>query len=156
MKTKASLKGYLLLVLVFSVAAVTSCKKDKEKEEPTKKELISNTWKVSDVKNSDGVSIIGLPLPQIVCLKDNIFTLRTDDTYSIDEGSKVCDPSTAGSGTWSLTTNETKIQFTPTTGDPLIFDFIEVNTTNLKLAYTISGSGIPDADGKYTIILVKA
>lgn len=149
-------KYTLLLAFIFSLT-FTSCKKDNEKEnEPTKKELLSNKWKVSDVKNADGTSVIALPFPQIICLKDNIFTLKSDDSYSIDEGATVCDPSTAGTGTWSLTDNETKIKFTPTTGEPLIFDFIEVTAANLKIAYTITNSGIPTADGKYTIILVKA
>lgn len=149
-------KYVLLLTFIFALA-FTSCKKDKAKEnEPTKKELLSNKWKVSDVKNADGASIIDYPIPQIVCLKDNLFTLKADDSYSIDEGATVCDPSTAGIGTWSLTDNDTKIRFTPTTGDPLIFDFIEVTAANLKIAYTITNSGIPTADGKYTIILVKA
>lgn len=157
MKNSLSFGKYALFLLFFSAFAFASCKKAKgdEEKEPTKKELLSNKWKVSDVKNKDGISIIALPIPQIVCLKDNIFTLKTDDNYSIDEGLEVCEPSTAGSGTWKLTDNETKIQFTPTTGDPLIFDFLEVNTTNLKIAYTISDSGIPEANGKYTIILTK-
>lgn len=147
----------MFLILIVAVFTFASCKKDKEQEnEPTKKERISDIWKVADVKNADGVSMIDLPIPQIVCLKDNIFTLKTDDTYSIDEGGVVCDPSTAGSGTWSFTDNDTKLKFTPTTGDPLIFDFLEVTDSNLRIAYTLSGSGIPSADGVYTIILIKA
>lgn len=149
---------YALLVLLFSAFAFTSCKKDKadEKKEPTKKELLSNKWKVSDVKNADGTSVIDFPVPQIVCLKDNIFTLKADDTYTIDEGAVTCDPSSASSGTWSLSSSDTKIQFTQSTGDPLMFDLIDVNTSTLKIAYAIADTGIPGADGTYTIILVKA
>lgn len=158
MKNSISFGKYTLLFLFFSTIVFTSCKKNKADEDnkPTKKELLSEEWKVSDVKNSDGISIIGLPVPQIVCLKDNIFTLRSDDTYTIDEGAVVCDPSTAGLGTWSLTDNETRIQFTPSTGDPLIFDLIDVNANTLKIAYAITGTGIPGADGTYTVILGKA
>ncbi|HTN07989.1 lipocalin family protein [Agriterribacter sp.] len=149
---------YALLLLLFSTFAFSSCQKDKgdEAKEPTKKELLSNKWKVSDVKNSGGTSVIDFPVPQIVCLKDNIFTLKADNTYTIDEGAVTCDPSSASSGTWSLTSNDTKIQFTPSTGDPLTFDLIDVNATTLKIAYAITDSDFPGADGTYTIILVKA
>lgn len=158
MKKSLLLGKYALFLLLFSALVFASCKKDKDEEPapPTKKELLSNKWKVADVKNASGTSVIGLPLPQIMCLKDNIFTLKTDDTYTIDEGAVVCEPSTAQSGTWQFTSNDTKIQFTPSTGDPLTFDLIDVNTTTLQIAYAITGTGIPGADGTYTIILEKA
>lgn len=158
MKNSMLFSKHIWLLLLFSAFAFASCKKDKNEEPapPTRKELLSNKWKVVDVKDASGTSIIGLPVPQIVCLKDNIFTLRTDDTYTIDEGAVACDPSTSGSGTWSLTNNDSKIQFTPTTGAPLTFDLIDINTTTLKIAYAITGTGIPGADGTYTVILGKA
>lgn len=158
MKNSFLFGKYALLLLFVSALAFASCKKDKDEEdkEPTKKELLSNKWKVSDVTNAGGTSVIGLPVPQIVCLKDNIFTLKADDTYTIDEGAIVCDPSTAQSGTWKLTDNETKIEFTQAAGDPLVITLVDVNTTTLKIAYAITGTGIPGADGTYTVTLVKA
>ena len=158
MKNSFVFGKYALFLLLFSGFAFASCKKDKDEEPapPTKKELLSNKWKVSDVKNADGTSVIALPVPQIVCLKDNIFTLKADDTYTIDEGAVVCEPSTAQSGTWSLTSNDTKIQFTPSSGDPLTLDLVEVNATSLTIAYAITGTGLPAVDGTYTIILEKA
>ena len=158
MKNSILLGKYFLLLAFFSTSILISCQKDKDEEPPppTKKELLSNKWKVSDLQDAGGTSYINFPADQIKCLADNIFTLKADDAYIIDEGPKACDPSTAQSGTWKLTDNETKIQFTPTTGDPLIFDLIEVNTTTLKIAYAITGTGIPGADGTYTIILEKA
>lgn len=149
---------YALLLLLFSVLAFASCKKDKDEEPdpPTKKELLSNKWKVADVKNAGGTSVIDFPVPQIVCLKDNIFTLKTDDTYTIDEGAVACEPSSAQSGTWKLTDNETKIEFTQTTGDPLIVTLVDVSAATLKISYAITGTGLPGADGTYTIFLEKA
>jgi hypothetical protein len=158
MKKSLLFGKYALFLLLFSALAFASCKKDKDEEPapPTKKELLSNKWKVADVKNADGTSVIGFPVPQIVCLKDNIFTLKADDTYTIDEGAVVCDPSTAQSGTWKLTDNETKIEFTQAAGDPLIVTLVDVNATILKIAYAITGTGIPGADGTYTVFLEKA
>ncbi|HRO48478.1 DUF5004 domain-containing protein [Agriterribacter sp.] len=145
---------YALLLLFISVFALTSCKKDKtdKEEEPTKKELLSNKWKVSDVTNEGGTSVIGLPVPQIICLKDNIFTLKANDTYTIDEGAVVCDPSTAQSGTWKLTDNDTKIEFTQAAGDPLVVTLVEVNTTTLKISYELTDIPLP---GTYTVTLQK-
>ncbi len=149
-----SLKNFLLFSVLF--ASFFSCKKEKEKENLTKKELLSNKWTVSDVLGKDGNSIIALPMPRITCLKDNSFTLRADNSYTIDEGNVACDPSTAGSGEWALIESETKIKFTSSTDDPLIFKLIEVSAATLKIAYEITDTGIPDLDGTYTIILTKA
>lgn len=146
------------LLSILAVFFLCSCKKnnaDKNKN-VSKTELLSNTWQVSDVKNSDGTSVINLPVPQITCLKDNIFTLRTDHTFTIDEGAVACEPSSSGSGSWSLMSNETKIQLMQSGGSTLIFDLIDVNTSTLKIAYLITDTGIPAADGTYTIILVKS
>ncbi|HRP54473.1 DUF5004 domain-containing protein [Agriterribacter sp.] len=158
MKKSLLFGKYALFLLLFSALVFASCKKEKDEEPapPTKKELLSNKWKVADVKNAGGTSVIDFPVSQIVCLKDNIFTLKTDDTYTIDEGAEVCDPSTAQSGTWKLTDNETKIEFAQTTGDPLILTLIDVNATTLTIAYAITGTGIPGADGTYTVFLEKA
>ena len=156
MKKNILFGKFMLLFLLLST--FTACKKDKAEEEqnpPTKKELLSNTWKVSDVKNQSGTSIIALPIPMIVCLKDNIFTMEADNTYTIDEGEVVCDPSTAGSGNWELTDDDSKIKFTPESGDPLIFELISVNTTTLDIGYEITGTGNPDYDGVYTVVLTK-
>jgi len=128
-----------------------SCQKEipGEPKEPTKKELIINTWIVSDVLEPGGTSVINLPVPQIVCLKDNIFKLLSNDTYTIDEGTVACDPTTAGSGSWALVGNETVLQFTPAAGGQLSFSLVEVNATTLKLSYELGGT-LP---GIYTIIL---
>lgn len=106
---------------------------------------------VSDVLEPGGTSVINLPVPQIVCLKDNIFKLLSNDSYTIDEGAVVCDPTTAGNGGWALVENETLLKFTPAAGDQLSFSLVEVNATTLKLSYELAGT-LP---GKYTIILKK-
>ena len=158
MKNSFVFGKYALFLLLFSGFAFASCKKDKDEEPapPTKKELLSNKWKVSDVKNADGTSVIALPVPQIVCRKANIVTLQAAETYTIDEGGCVCEASTGQSGSGWLTSADTTIQFTPSSGDPLTLDLVEVNATSLTIAYAITGTGIPGADGTYTIILVKA
>lgn len=154
MKNSLSFGKYALFLLFFSAFAFASCKKDKgdEEKEPTKKELLSNKWKVIDVQDANGTSFINYPVEQIKCLKDNIFTLSSDDAYAIDEGIIVCDPSTASSGSWSLIENETKLQFNPSAGDPLIFTLVDITATTLKISYMLTDIPLP---GTYTIILQK-
>lgn len=154
MKKSLLFGKYALFLLLFSALAFASCKKNKDEEPapPTKKELLANKWKVADVQDAGGTSYINFPVDQIKCLADNIFTLREDNTYIIDEGPKACDPSTAQSGTWKLTDNDTKIEFTQAAGDPLIVNLVDVNTTTLKISYELTDIPLP---GTYTVILQK-
>jgi len=153
----SSFSKFTLLAFLFFGTALASCKKDEAPQPVGKKELLSNTWKVSDVKNAEGASVIDLPVAKITCLKDNIFTLNADDSYAIDEGAEICDPSSAGTGTWSLSTDEKELQFSPSQADePLTFGLLEVTATTLKITYILTNSGIPAADGTYTIILSKS
>ena len=154
MKNRHLFGKYTLFLLFVSAFIFTSCKKNKadDEKEPTKKELLSNKWKVIDVQDANGTSYINYPVEQIKCLKDNIFTLSSDDAYTIDEGLIVCDPSTASSGSWSLIENETKLQFNPSAGDPLIFTLVDITTTTLKISYMLTDIPLP---GTYTLILQK-
>lgn len=142
---------YIMLLLLFSAFAFVSCKKDKseDEKEPTKKELLSNKWKVSDIQDAAGNSYINVPIDQIGCLKDNVFTFQANNTYIID---KICDPITASSGTWALIENESKIEFTQAGSDPLVVTLVDVNTTTLKISYELTDIPLP---GTYTIILQK-
>lgn len=142
-----------ILILGISLI-VSSCQKEnKEEPQPTKKEMLVNKWKVSDLLAPGGSSVIGMDIDEVKCLKDNIFTLASNDTFTIDEGTVVCDPSSAGKGTWMLTDSDTKLKFTPDDGgDPLIFTIVELNTTTLKVSYEITDIPLP---GIYTIVLTK-
>ena len=147
--------GQLTIILFLGIALyLTACQKEqKENPEPTKKELLVNKWKVSDVLAPGGSSVIDLPVAQITCLKDNIFTLAANNTYTIDEGTVVCDPSSAGSGTWALIENDSKLKFTPDSGaDPLVLTLKDVNSTTLKVSYEMTNIPLP---GIYTIVLQK-
>ena len=57
--------GQLTIILFLGIALyLTACQKEqKENPEPTKKELLVNKWKVSDVLAPDGSSVITLPFP---------------------------------------------------------------------------------------------
>lgn len=147
-------KKLALAVIASSALIVVSCQKDKVEDpepEPTKKELLSNTWKVTDLQTSDGTSIINLA-PQTQCLKDNTVTLKADDTFILDEGADVCDTPLEGTGTWSLVENETKIKLEVDGGDPMTATINDVNTTTLKISYYFEDAPIP---GTYVVVLQK-
>lgn len=152
-QTTSFLKLISVVVVVFALFAV-SCKKDKKEEtpEPTKKELLSNSWKIVDIQTEGGQSVIGLPAPQIQCFKDNIFIMKADDSFIIDEGQIVCDDSYASTGKWALIENETKIQFTPASGSAFTITIISVDKTTLKVSYPLTAGQF---SGTYTITLQK-
>ena len=66
-----------VFVIVLSLFAI-SCKKDKNEDtpEPTKKELLSNSWKITDIRTAEDFSVIDVDYDEIKCFKDNIFTMR--------------------------------------------------------------------------------
>lgn len=146
-------KGFFLFV-VSSALIVGSCQKDKVEDpepEPTKKELLSHTWKITDVQTSDGTSIINL-VPQTQCMKDNIVTIKTDNTFSFEDVPDECDPPFDGAGTWSLVENDAKVKFEVTDDDPLTVTIKDINTTTLKLSYYFEDAPIP---GEYIVVLQK-
>lgn len=142
-----------ICIVVFALFA-SSCKKDKNEDTPapTKKELLSKSWKIVNIQTADGTSIISYPVPQIQCFKDNIFTMKADDSYIIDEADVICDDSYASTGKWALIENETKIQFTPASGDGMTITLISVDNTTLKASYEFTDGPLP---GIYTITLQK-
>lgn len=147
------LKKAAALICLVSLFAGTSCKKDK-KEEPqlTRKELLSNSWKVVDVKTAEGTSVIGLPFPEVQCLKDNIVTLSSDNSFTLDEGDVVCEPPMEAVGTWNLIENETKLNLVAPGEAPLVIELVDVTVGKFSFKYVVS-EGI--AQETYTIELQK-
>jgi len=99
----------ILSSLAFFMVILTGCKKEDNPAPATKTktQLISQSpWIFqsafagsSDVSNA----------PQLACFKDNIITFAANGTGTINEGSYICSPSTAGNFTWSFQTNETML-----------------------------------------------
>jgi hypothetical protein len=89
--------------LIFSVALTAviciSCDPD-EPQAPTRAELMaSGAWKFQSATYG-GVDVS--TAPQLACFVDNTITFSTSSTYTVSEGTVICSPSTAGSGTWSF------------------------------------------------------
>lgn len=138
---------------ILAVVISSSCKKDKDPEpEPTRKELLSNAWKVVDVRQGTetGISVFGLPFPEVQCLKDNILTLVSDNTFDFDEGMVICDPAFEAAGTWSLIESDTKLKLVSPGEDDIIIDLVNVSAGKFSFKYVVT-DGI--GAGTYVVIL---
>lgn len=144
-------KTTALLFIITSAIVISSCKKEKDEPQATRKELLTNKWKVTDLQTSTGSSIIDL-VPQTQCLKDNTITLVADNTFVLAEGADVCDTPLEGTGTWSLIEGETKLKFEFLDDDTLEAAINDINTTTLKISYYFEDAPIPDT---YIIVLQK-
>ena len=88
-----------MIMAAFTVGICISCDPD-EPQAPTREEMMaSGAWKFQSATYS-GTDIS--TNPQIACFVDNTLTFATANTYTVTEGTVVCNPSTAGSGTWSF------------------------------------------------------
>ncbi len=152
---KHSLKS-LAVIGLLSVLAV-SCERDGMVEEEytegiTKKELLTHTWKVSDVKKG-GASILPV-VTKLNCITDNILTFKADGSFVIDEGADVCSPAFAGSGTWSLAENDTQIKwnFTSPENREVFVPIEQVTGTILRISYYFDDVPLP---GLYEMVLQK-
>ncbi len=147
---KLSLKTMAVIALV-SVAAF-SCKKEKKdsKPEPTRKELLTNKWKISDVKLG-GTSVLGFST-DFQCITDNILTFKSDNTFTLEEGAKVCTPKFEGSGSWALAENDTKVKLIFDDGEEALIPIEELSSSILRVKYNLSDVPIP---GNYELILQR-
>ena len=99
--------------LVIIAVVMAACTKDEQK---SRVELLTQKeWKLSGLKSTDsqGIEIdffVNLQLNNN-CNLDNILSFGTDGTFTVDEGTNVCNDTSYffKSGTWVLTPDETKL-----------------------------------------------
>ena len=130
-------KLILFTALCFTTLVFTNCDKDEDPPPPpapTKTELITkSSWKFStafagstDVSNA----------PQLACFKDNIITFSANLTGSINEGTNICSPTTAGAFTWNFANNETVLHISTVliTGGSNDFTLVSITETQLVVS----------------------
>ncbi len=146
-------KNFLLSLLGLSVLlAVSSCKDKNEEAIPlTKSQLLSGaTWRLTGVSVSQLGVTIDLFQQLSSCDKDNLTLYKTGGAFEVNEGATKCsstDPQIVESGTWALTTNETKLS-TTSGGFTDVYDILELTATTLKVKQT-------DQSGTTTITYSK-
>lgn len=92
---------------------LVSCKKDKDEDTAPaiSMESLAGTYTLGSitVKVGNGPEENITDSQMEPCEKDDKLTLSSNGTFSNQDAGTTCDPTTAGTGTWSLTSNNTKI-----------------------------------------------
>jgi hypothetical protein len=112
---KTSFKLFPLCIIACAIVfLVTSCKKDEKKktkeeepEPPTRTELLMNgEWTITNA-TTGSLPVWNTPLVD-PCYRDNIYTFKTNDTLSVDEGPLKCDEDGEQvlNGVWKLIDDE--------------------------------------------------
>ncbi|MCU7548952.1 lipocalin family protein [Chitinophagaceae bacterium LB-8] len=124
-----------LLTICSLLLLVSSCNKDDDNNNDpsaiTKENLAGSYMLVSATGKVNGIDIDITSYPTILpaCKKDDILTLKTDNTFvSTDAGTK-CSPDGSDNGTWSLP-NSSTITIKDQTLNIISFD-----GTNLRVGY---------------------
>ena len=138
-------KLILATVLCFTTLFFTSCDKNDDPAPPpppTKTELITkSSWKFSTAfAGSTDVS----SAPQLACFKDNIITFSANLTGSINEGTNICSPTTAGSFTWNFASSETLLHISTVliTGGSNDFTLVSLTETQLVVSQNYPSIGV--------------
>jgi hypothetical protein len=134
-------KWPLALVAATCLITIVSCDPD-EPQAPTQAELLaSSTWKFQSATYG-GVDVS--TAPQLACFIDNTLTFTTSNNYTVTEGTTVCSPSTAGSGTWSFKpVDSLQLSTSLVTGGSGTFKINSLTATNLVLAQNVTLAPLP-------------
>ena len=105
-------------LLVLSLVLLTfSCSKDSNSSPmATKTQLISKTWRQTDILASLGAGVQTSVFNTLLttCQQDNLWQFNSNGTYTLFEGPSRCPTSTSDvvtTGTWTFQENEKKNQF---------------------------------------------
>ncbi|MDO7885897.1 lipocalin family protein [Hymenobacter cheonanensis] len=145
-----------LSLLFLAALALGSCKKndDNSPSSASKTDLLTaKSWRISAQTYSVAVNS-GTPTvsdeyaSSPACERDNFLKFNTNKSLTADEGATKCSPSDpqTQSGSWDLTTNDTKLTLADPSqgGIPIPFDIVDLSATTLHLRYaaTVSLGGV--------------
>lgn len=148
----------LSLTLVFS-----SCKKDSDSDPdpaPTKKDmLVGNNWVLIGYSISPAIDFDGdgtqennlIPYFD-ACNLDDFIDMKSDNTYTNEEGPSKCDPNDPQvyeTGVWGFNSDETIVIFTPAGGAGAY----EYNISSLTSAQWVATDTFVDNGVTYTVTL---
>lgn len=124
-----------LLATACVLTGLSSCKKDDSTAPtPTKTDMLTaKTWKITEVKVANQ-SVFNPPF-FAACNKDDLTKFSANKAATFDEGSLKCDPTAPQSrtGSWDLTTNETKLKITDPDGAVLEGTIGTLSSTTLVI-----------------------
>ncbi len=130
-------KTGLLLIVSSLLLCSVSCKKDKEGNSVSMKE-IAGSYTLTSIKyktqNLPEEETLGQQEP---CSLDDMLTFREDGTYSYTDQGLPCDPASDQDGTWSLSGKTFII-------DGYHYTLHSYNGTNLQIRISDQANGDPD------------
>lgn len=125
----------ILSVSLLSVILLAGCKKDDNDNNQSQADIniTAAKWKVDGITANGGIDVSSFVDP---CYLDNTITFTSDNKGKTEEGSDVCDPSTAGDFTWSFNSNRTEITMSAKLlpGGPNTFKVVALSATSLVLS----------------------
>lgn len=143
-----------LLLIITLTFLLFNCKKDAK---VTKKDLLSGkNWimtaeTISPAMNVNGTLITDLYAQTPSCTKDDIGKFSSNGTYTLEEGLTKCnltDPQVFETGNWTLSSNETILVMTSSTGAVTNGTIQELTSNKLILTEVENFNGV-----NYTLTL---
>ena len=136
LRSTVKLLPFLLPVLL----TVNSCKK--KNDQKSKTQLITERdWRASKIEEKENSNPwINQLDGQAVCVTDDRYIFRTNNTYEINEGPTKCNPADDqiyDTGSWSLGDNETK--FIWLFGVAFTIDKLDESTLIISYSQTVGG-----------------
>lgn len=131
-----TIKRNIMLSLLLWTGLVLFSSFEKSSDDPAML-LTQKPWKMTHLTIG---SFSGLPDD---CNKDDAYSFKTGDIYTIDSGAAKCDPAEdqVTSGTWKLKENDKVITITAK-GETLDHHILELTATTLKVRYTYPVVGV--------------
>lgn len=135
-----------LLFLCLAVLAFSCSKNNGNTPKATKTQLISKTWKQTDILASVGPGVQTSVFKTVLtdCQQDNLWQFNSNGTYTLFEGPFRCPTSPSdviATGTWMFTDNETKISFNDAVNGTQNFTIVELSSTTMKLTGVLTYQG---------------
>ncbi|MEJ1929326.1 DUF5004 domain-containing protein [Nostoc sp. NIES-2111] len=142
------MRYYTLLAVLFSaVLFIGGCKK---KDDPSRKELIARTWKLTAQTSDPSLPLGGSQLTDVysqlrTCFKDNTYIFESSGSYRSEEGASKCndsDPVIVESGTWTLSSDEKTLSVTTANGNSRTeYTIVSISSSEMKATYIFNLQG---------------
>ena len=122
---------------------LNSCKKKEDEEAtPSKASMLAGTWKMTAFTCDPPYDLFGTPISDFFvffqdCEKDDLLTVKSDKTYTFNEGATKCntsDPDLKDTGTWLLSSDGKKVTIDSDSGDAEIYDLKSLTSSSMSIS----------------------
>ena len=146
------MKKITLLLLLATLIGFGACKKDNNTATPkSKKDLLTaRVWKQTARTITPAIEVDGKLENDLFahdddCDKDDLYRYKSDNSFSFEEGAIKCsptDPDIYDTGTWTFSTDETKLILLYKSGDSYATTILELTENTLKVSFEEEDGGV--------------